>query len=71
VEPVIVFSKGQELRGDFSEHEIVPGDTFIVFGPWEHIDALKHSKDFVVTTPVVANQIRQLGDTRRLNGLKN
>jgi di/tricarboxylate transporter len=52
----MVFSKGQELRGDFSEHEILPGDTFIVFGPWEHIDSLKNSKDFVVTTPVAVKK---------------
>jgi di/tricarboxylate transporter len=56
VEPVMVFSKGEELRGDFSEHEIVPGDIFVVFGPWEHIDTLKNSKDFVVTTPVAVKK---------------
>ncbi|MFN2327049.1 MAG: SLC13 family permease, partial [Gemmatimonadales bacterium] len=56
VEPVMVFSKGQELRGDFSEHEIQPGDIFIVFGPWEHIDALSKSNDFVVTTPVAVKK---------------
>ena len=52
----MVFSKGEELRGDFSEHEILPGDVFIVFGPWEHIDPLKNSKDFVVTTPVAVKK---------------
>jgi di/tricarboxylate transporter len=56
VEPVMVFSKGQELRGDFSEHVILPGDTFVVFGPWEHIDSLKNSKDFVVMTPVAVKK---------------
>ena len=56
VEPVMVFSKGEELRGDFSEHEILSGDVFVVFGPWEHIDALKDSKDFVVTTPVTVKK---------------
>ncbi len=59
VEPVMVLSKGQELRGDFSEHKILPGDTFIVFGMWEQIDSLKHSKDFVVTTPFVVKRYKR------------
>lgn len=37
VEPVMVFSGGEEIRGDFSDHVISAGDTLIVYGPWDHI----------------------------------
>ncbi|HAI20724.1 MAG TPA: SLC13 family permease, partial [Clostridiales bacterium UBA8153] len=50
VEPVILFSRGEEIRGDFSDHRIIPGDTFIVHGLWEHISGLKSEPNFVVTT---------------------
>ena len=51
VEPVMMFSKGEEIWGDFSDHQILPGDTFIVHGLWEKISDLKASSDFVVVTP--------------------
>ncbi len=50
VEPVILFSKGEELRGDFSDREIAAGDTLIVYGPWNRIRDLKSSLDFVIAT---------------------
>ncbi|MCA1789833.1 MAG: anion permease, partial [Thioalkalivibrio sp.] len=51
VEPVMMFSKGEEVRGDFSDREIFPGDTIIVYGLWEKLRDLKQSADFVVATP--------------------
>jgi len=51
VEPVMVFSKGREIRGDFSDHSLLPGDTIVVYGLWEFIDGLKGGPDFVVATP--------------------
>jgi len=51
VEPVIIFSKGEEIKGDFSDHRLIPGDTIIVYGLWEKIYDLKESSDFVVATP--------------------
>jgi len=51
VEPVMLFSKGKEIRGDFSDHEIVTGDTIIVYGLWDEINDLKSSANFVVATP--------------------
>ncbi len=56
VEPVMIFSKGQELRGDFSDREISAGDAIIVYGPWDKISDLKSSLDFVVATPFQADQ---------------
>lgn len=51
VEPVIIFSKGEEIKGDFSDHRLIPGDTMIVYGLWENIYDLKESSNFVVATP--------------------
>lgn len=54
VEPVRLFSKGEEKRGDFSDHEIIPGDTIIVYGLWEKIREMQNYIDFVVATPIEA-----------------
>jgi di/tricarboxylate transporter len=51
VEPVLLFSKGEEIRGDFSDHTILTGDTFIVHGLWKKISGLKANPEFVVVTP--------------------
>ncbi|MFO7576815.1 MAG: SLC13 family permease [Pelovirga sp.] len=56
VEPVMLFSKGEEIRGDFSDHGVISGDTFIVHGLWENISELKESSDFVVATPFVVKK---------------
>lgn len=56
VEPVRLFNKGQEIRGDFSDHEVISGDTFIVYGLWENIGELQDNADFVVATPFVAEK---------------
>jgi di/tricarboxylate transporter len=50
VEPVILFNKGERVEGDFSDAEIHPGDTLIVYGKWSNIKDLKESADFVVIT---------------------
>ena len=47
----MLFSKGEEVRGDFSDHKIVPGDTFIVYSLWDKINDLKSDANFVVATP--------------------
>ena len=56
VEPVILFSKGGEIKGDFSDHEILAGDTIIAHGLWEKISDLKASSDFVVATPFAVRE---------------
>ena len=50
VEPILLFSKGEEIKGDISDQIIRPGDTIIVYGLWERIDELKASIDFVVAS---------------------
>ena len=54
VEPLMIFSRGSKIEGDISDHEIMPGDTFIVYGPWSHISELQRSEPFVVATPFEA-----------------
>ncbi len=51
VEPVVLFSKGEQVIGDFSDHRLTSGDTLIVHGLWENIGALQSGPNFVVTTP--------------------
>lgn len=56
VEPVMLFSKGERVEGDFSDKVIQTGDTFIIYGPWEHVRELEESEPFVVATPVKAEK---------------
>lgn len=51
VEPIMLFSKGERVEGDFSDYTIHAGDTFIIYGPWDHIKNLQATDPFVVATP--------------------
>jgi len=51
VEPVMLSSRGKEIRGDFSDHRIMSGDTLVVYGLWEKIAGMQVGSDFVVATP--------------------
>jgi di/tricarboxylate transporter len=54
VEPVILFNKGERIEGDFSDVEIVTGDTLIIYGRWKEILDLKKTNDFVLLTEAKA-----------------
>ncbi|MEN1761330.1 SLC13 family permease [Anoxynatronum sibiricum] len=54
VEPLVLFSGGEEVREDFSDHHMRQGDTLVVYGLWQHIRELSRSPDFIVITPVAA-----------------
>lgn len=56
VEPVVLYHKGEKARGDFSDVAVAVGDIFIVHGLWDRIVDLKKGNDFVVVTPVEANE---------------
>ncbi len=56
VEPILLYHKGEKVRGDFSNIEIAPGDIFIVHGLWDKIADMKKGFNFVVVTPVEANE---------------
>lgn len=60
IEPVILFNKGERVEGDFSDVEIRPGDTLIVYGRWDKIKGLKESTDFVVLTGFNVDQKEKL-----------
>ena len=50
VEPVMMFSKGEKVEGDFSDHQVLVGDTLIVYGLWDKIAELKNNTELVVAT---------------------
>ena len=52
VEPIMFFSGGRTIRGDFSDRVIRAGDILVVHGLWESVGELRATGDFVVITPV-------------------
>lgn len=52
LEPLILFNKGEEIKGDFSDHSFQQGDTLIVYGLWDNIRELKEDSDLIVATPI-------------------
>jgi di/tricarboxylate transporter len=52
LEPLILFSKGEEIKGDFSDHVFEQGETLIVYGLWDSIRSLKEGSDLIVATPI-------------------
>ena len=57
VEPLLLLSAGQAERGDFSDRPLRPGDAIVVHGRWSELKTLAHDRDFVVATPVEAEDI--------------
>jgi len=58
VEPLLFFSKGKKITGDFSDRKIKAGDTLIVHGVWENMLRLKENSDFVVITSIEEEEKR-------------
>ncbi len=56
VEPVLLVHEGQSVRGDLSDVVVSPGDTFVVFAPWEHIREMGSSDEFILVTEVGAEE---------------
>ncbi len=56
VEPVLLYHKGEKIKGDFSDLEIAPGDILIVHGLWDKMAEMKKSYDFVVVTPIESDE---------------
>ncbi|MFD2201261.1 SLC13 family permease [Shivajiella indica] len=52
LEPLILFSKGEQIKGDFSDHVFEQGETLIVYGLWDNIRSLKESSDLILATPI-------------------
>ena len=55
IEPIMLFSQGKEIQGDFSDIKIKSGDTIVVYGLWNRIKELRESLDFVVTSALEAD----------------
>jgi len=63
LEPIILFSNGAEIKGDFSDHRFQKGDALIVYGLWDHMRGLENNADFILATPIeaeVKNQSKTL-----------
>ena len=56
VEPVVLYHKGEKAKGDFSDVAVTAGDIFIFHGLWDKIADLKKGNDFVLVTPVDADE---------------
>lgn len=57
VEPLLLLSGDDAVRGDFSDRPLHSGDTIVVHGRWTELKVLARDRDFVVATPVEAEDI--------------
>ncbi len=53
-EPIILLSGSREIRGDFSDVPLNPGDTLVVYGPWSALAPLQRDRNFLLVTPIEA-----------------
>ena len=52
VEPVLIFSQGKAVRGNFSDRPLVAGDILIFHGLWRNINQLKETGQIIVLTSI-------------------
>lgn len=52
VEPIMIFSQGREVKGDFSDRKIAIGDVLIFHGLWENLNRLKEPSKVIVITSI-------------------
>lgn len=52
IEPILLFSNGETVRGNFSDKELIAGDIIIFHGIWRNIRQLKESENIHVLTAV-------------------
>lgn len=52
IEPIMIFSQGNAVRGDFSDKELSAGDILIFHGLWKNIKWLKEFGQLVVMTSI-------------------
>jgi|LSQX01.2.fsa_nt_gb di/tricarboxylate transporter len=50
LEVILCLTDGGEHRGDVTDIPMNPGDTFVVFGPWEMINHIGQGPEFVVSS---------------------
>lgn len=52
IEPIMVFSQGKAVRGNFSDKKLIAGDILIFHGLWENINRLRESGKVIVLTSI-------------------
>ncbi len=52
IEPVLIFSQGKAVHGDFSDRELIAGDIIIFHGLWKNINQLKNSGQVIILTSI-------------------
>ena len=52
IEPIMIFSKGKAVRGDFSDKELSAGDIIIFHGLWKNVSRLKESGHVFLMTSI-------------------
>ena len=59
IEPVMIFSQGKAVRGNFSDRTLVAGDILIFHGLWKNINQLKDSGEIIVLTSIKTESERK------------
>jgi len=59
IEPIMVFSQGKAVRGNFSDKKLIAGDILIFHGLWENINRLKESGKVIVFTSLRINKAKR------------
>jgi di/tricarboxylate transporter len=57
LEPLVLLSGGNTERGNFGDKPLHAGDALVVHGRWSDLRNLAHNRDFVLATPVEAEDI--------------
>ena len=52
VEPILLLSGTQEIRSGFSDTQLHPGDTLVVYGPWSMLAPLQRDRNFLLVSPI-------------------
>jgi di/tricarboxylate transporter len=52
IEPIMIFSQGKAVRGNFSDRTLVAGDILIFHGLWRNINQLKETGQIIVLTSI-------------------
>ncbi len=50
VEPILLMSGRRQVRSDFSDIPLEPGDTLVVFGTWATLASLRHDRNLVLVS---------------------
>ncbi|MGC9434881.1 MAG: SLC13 family permease [Methanomicrobiales archaeon] len=59
LEPLLLISGDEELRSDFSDHRLNPGDIIVVHGLFDQMRRLEGDRQFVLLTPVRGDPLRR------------